>query len=91
MNGKFRCTYDDSYRTFKTKESMIKHKIKDPDHFYCKRCDVDCEDDMSFLIHQIESSKHMACPKCGEEFEGSAARDLPAETMSQAILVHKFD
>ena len=62
---------------------MIKHKKKDPMHAYCSKCNVDCENDMNFMIHQIESSKHsrltararnelltmllVCCPVCGME------------------------
>lgn len=79
--GKVKCTYEDCFKRFKTEEAMKKHKTKDPDHFYCKRCDHDCEDDMDYLYHQIVSYKHIACPQCGTEFEGSAARDAHVETV----------
>ena len=58
MAGKIKCSYEDCYRTFKSQELMIQHKIKEPAHEYCKRCDVDCEDDMEYLIHQMNNSKH---------------------------------
>jgi len=56
--SKVKCTYEDCPKRFASVDSMIKHKVKDPDHDYCKRCDVDCEDDMAYLIHQIQSPKH---------------------------------
>ena len=79
---KIKCTYEDCFKRFTSDQAMRKHKIKDTDHFYCKRCDVDCEDDMSYLIHQIVSAKHIACPECGAEFEGSSARDLHVDAVS---------
>lgn len=82
MSGKIKCTYEDCFKHFKTELAMKKHKEKDPDHFYCKRCNVDCEDDTEFLIHQIISPKHLACPTCGAEFDGNAARDLHVEVVS---------
>lgn len=53
-----KCTYEKCFRHFNSKQSMIEHKTKDPAHSYCKRCDVDCEDDMHLFIHQLGSSDH---------------------------------
>lgn len=58
MAGKIKCSYDDCHKHFKSYESMIEHKIKEPTHEYCKRCDVDCEDDIAYLIHQMNNPKH---------------------------------
>jgi|SRR5271156_3039527 len=42
---------------------MIKYKVKDPEHEYYKRCDIDCDDPTSYLIHQIRNpSKHSELP-----------------------------
>lgn len=87
MSGKIKCTYEDCFKHFKTELAMKKHKEKDPDHFYCKRCNVDCEDDTEFLIHQIISPKHIACPTCGAEFEGDSARDIHVEVVSPSCAV----
>ena len=88
------CTYDDCPKTFKTGDAMVKHKVKDPVHSYCKKCDVDCKDDLEYLIHQIESSNHgelalesnllisrlpVACPICGREFQSKSGRDSHVE------------
>ena len=53
-----KCTYEGCFKRFKDNEAMIKHKIKEPAHDYCKRCDQDCNDDLDFLIHQISSPNH---------------------------------
>ena len=55
---KTKCTYPECFKHFETEDAMIKHKKKDPDHAYCKKCKLDCADDMFLLIHQIESPKH---------------------------------
>jgi hypothetical protein len=88
MSNKIKCSYEDCFRHFKSEEAMRKHKEKDPDHFYCKRCDFDAEDDVSYLIHQIEGSngKHICCPVCGEEFEGTSGRDLHVQVVSTSLL-----
>lgn len=40
----FECTYPNCIRRFATLKEMKYHKVDDPDHYYCKKCDVDCED-----------------------------------------------
>ena len=56
--SKIKCTYRDCFKHFDTKEKMIRHKVKEPDHSYCKVCDVDCENDMLYFIHQLASPAH---------------------------------
>jgi hypothetical protein len=56
--GKVKCTYEDCFKHFDNQQSMIRHKVKDPNHSYCKTCDVDCADDMYFFIHQLASPNH---------------------------------
>lgn len=40
----FECTYGECIKRFATLKEMKYHKINDPDHYYCKKCDLDCED-----------------------------------------------
>ena len=40
----FECTMEECKMRFKTLKDMKLHKHIDPDHFYCKKCDVDCVD-----------------------------------------------
>lgn len=51
---------------------MMMHKKKEPNHEYCHKCDVDCEDDSDLLIHMIESGKHSK----------RRARSLPCRLMA---------
>ena len=37
---------------------MRYHKDSEPEHEYCYKCDVDCEDDSALLVHMIESCRH---------------------------------
>jgi len=53
-----KCTYESCFKRFSSEEAMIKHKIKAPEHDYCAKCKVDCQDDLDYLIHQIQSPKH---------------------------------
>lgn len=55
---KVKCTYQDCFKHFNSKDAMIAHKTKDPAHSYCKSCDVDCEDDMHLFIHQLGTLAH---------------------------------
>jgi hypothetical protein len=55
---KVKCTYENCFKHFSSTDAMIAHKKKDPNHSYCERCDVDCEDDMLYFIHQLGSSAH---------------------------------
>lgn len=55
---KIKCSYESCYQHFDSHDAMIKHKKKDPEHAYCRKCDIDCSDDMQLMIHQIESPKH---------------------------------
>jgi hypothetical protein len=56
--GKVKCTYEDCHRHFADEKAMIRHKMSDPNHSYCKLCNVDCEDDMYLFIHQLASPQH---------------------------------
>ena len=53
-----KCSFENCYKHFESRVSMIKHKMKDPMHSYCKKCDHDAKDDTELLIHQITSPRH---------------------------------
>lgn len=57
------CTYPKCIRRFATLKEMKYHKVDDPDHYYCKKCDVDCEDWDAL----IQVSK-MTAPFCWQFF-----------------------
>lgn len=40
----FECTYPNCIKRFATEKEMKLHKKGAEDHYYCKKCDVDCED-----------------------------------------------
>ncbi|EXJ94427.1 hypothetical protein A1O1_02822 [Capronia coronata CBS 617.96] len=76
---KIKCTYEDCFRHFSSREAMIAHKTKDPNHSYCALCDVDCGDDMLLFIHQLGTSAHICCPVCAQEFKSAGGRDRHVE------------
>lgn len=47
------CTYEDCGKYFETEKLMKRHKKDDPEHFYCKKCDVDCEDWDDLTRHKV--------------------------------------
>lgn len=89
---KVKCTYPDCVRSFDTVKEMKGHKLSDPDHNYCKKCDVDCGDWDDFTQHKVnamapwledgdkkgsgENPKHIVCEFCGEDFKSFGGRKL---------------
>ncbi|RMZ75364.1 hypothetical protein DV738_g5528, partial [Chaetothyriales sp. CBS 135597] len=80
-----KCTYDGCNFYFATEKEMIRHKKKDPDHFYCQKCDEDYDDDTEYMIHQILSPRHTVCPSCGMEFKSASGRDRHSHAASQRL------
>lgn len=81
----FPCTYSECTMGFPTLKLMKKHKLAR--HDYCKRCDLDCEDDVALINHRIASTlsgedMHIACLKCGDDFECEAGRARHNELVS---------
>ena len=80
-----KCTYTDCSKRFDTEKEMKYHKKTDTEHFYCKKCDVDCEDWNHLKAHKVatmapwveghmsdnkdESPKHIVCEFCGMDFK----------------------
>ncbi|EME86260.1 uncharacterized protein MYCFIDRAFT_82185 [Pseudocercospora fijiensis CIRAD86] len=83
------CSYADCQHRFDTVEDMIHHKIREPSHFYCKKCKVDCADWEGLLAHQVdmmapflgekkrdsgERPTHIVCELCGITFKSMGGR-----------------
>ncbi|KIW34231.1 uncharacterized protein PV07_01024 [Cladophialophora immunda] len=81
---KIKCTYEDCFKQFDSRQAMVRHKEKDPGHSYCKLCDVDCANDMFLFIHQLGSPAHICCPICACEFKSTIARDTHMETQHRS-------
>jgi len=69
-----KCSYEDCYQSFDTKEEMIRHKKYSEEHEYCSKCDLDCEDLDAYVLHKITAplQHKKACRHCGDEFHTKA-------------------
>lgn len=81
----FKCTYKHCTKYFETEKLMKRHKRDDPDHFYCKKCDIDCKDWNDLTKHKVammspwlgsrvkhdkdNSPPHIVCEFCGQDFK----------------------
>ena len=85
---KVECTYGNCSKRFNTVKEMKRHKLDEPEHNYCKKCDVDCECWEDLTLHKVEamlpwlSGKantdeapiHIVCEFCGEDFKSFGGR-----------------
>lgn len=69
---------------------MKSHKKHDPEHYYCKKCDVDCADWEALTQHKVDAMapwlderhrppkevlpKHIVCEFCGQDFNSFGGR-----------------
>lgn len=99
-----KCTYGDCSKRFATEKEMKRHKVDATEHFYCKKCNVDCVDWDEFVRHKVdamwpwldgrmrdnkdESPKHIVCEFCGQDFKSFGGRKLHRE---QASLPHLIE
>ena len=89
--GSIPCTKPGCLQRFATSKEMKAHKKHDPEHFYCRRCDVDCEDWNDFTKHKVDAMMpylekivrardvppaHVVCELCGMDFETFGGRKL---------------
>jgi hypothetical protein len=49
-----KCNIDGCYQSFDSEKEMKRHKLDDPTHFYCKKCDVDCKDWVDLIEHKVD-------------------------------------
>lgn len=79
---------------------MKNHKIETPEHYYCKKCDVDCDDWDELLQHKVdmmapfiegrkrvrdEKPRHIVCEFCGENFKSFDGRKLHRTQVSPTM------
>lgn len=85
-----KCTYIRCENRFATVKDMKRHKQCATDHFYCKKCDVDCLDWAALTEHKVEAMRpwlegqmgdrpdehpnHIVCEFCGEDFRSFGGR-----------------
>ncbi|KAH8429479.1 putative C2H2 finger domain protein [Aspergillus melleus] len=82
--SKVPCTFPGCSLIFDSPNEMIRHKILEPYHEYCKRCYEDFPDEERLLIHKMRSSKHIVCPICGSEYRSEGGRDAHIRQEHQA-------
>ena len=89
---KFKCTYDECTKRFETEKEMKRHKANEPEHAYCKKCNVDCDDWEHLVQHKVDAMQpwvqgklkrnkgtspvHICCEFCGEDFKSFGGRKI---------------
>ncbi|MCJ1229729.1 hypothetical protein MMC12_006399 [Toensbergia leucococca] len=68
------CTFPNCNAKFASLVLLKRHKNER--HDYCKRCDLDFEDDAAYLKHKIfDIENHITCCICSEDFHSEGGRD----------------
>ncbi|CAK3795614.1 hypothetical protein CB0940_02692 [Lecanosticta acicola] len=96
----FECTYPECPHRFETLKGMQRHKKYYADHYYCKRCDVDCDSWEELTAHKVDNMApyvegkiqptpdnmpdHIVCEFCGEDFKSFGGRKIHRERMHEA-------
>lgn len=83
----FKCTLDWCQHRFETEKEMKIHKKYAEDHYYCKKCNVDCADWEDLTAHKVDAMAphlekrikgvtipHIVCEFCGQDFESFGGR-----------------
>ena len=99
-----KCTYPDCMKYFKTEKEMKGHKLLEPEHNYCKKCNVDCKDWEDLIQHKVmamtpflegrmkhnedENPKHIVCEFCGVDFKSFGGRKRHREQVSHYHLTY---
>ncbi|GAB1743090.1 hypothetical protein NU219Hw_g8946t1 [Hortaea werneckii] len=99
QNPSVKCTYPTCEKTFDCQKDMKRHKLSDPDHDYCKKCDVDCDSYDDLTQHKVsmmaefwadkdrkpgDSPAHITCEFCGMDFKSFGGRRKHREQFHQA-------
>lgn len=95
----WKCTYPSCQKFFDCEKTMKRHKLSDPEHNYCKKCDVDCESWEELVQHKVnlmqkfwsdktkqagDQPKHITCEFCGEDFKSFGGRKTHRTRMHAA-------
>ncbi|KAI6881175.1 hypothetical protein KC360_g6803 [Hortaea werneckii] len=99
QNPLIKCTYPTCEKTFDCQKDMKRHKLSDPDHDYCKKCDVDCDSYDDLTQHKVsmmaefwadkdrkpgDSPAHITCEFCGMDFKSFGGRKKHREQFHPA-------
>ncbi|KAK4539967.1 hypothetical protein LTR36_009937 [Oleoguttula mirabilis] len=86
---KIKCTYGDCNKRFNSEKEMKGHKLSEPEHNFCKKCNVDCTSWEDLTQHKVSmmsefmhdklrepdaAPKHITCEFCGEDFKSFGGR-----------------
>jgi hypothetical protein len=90
-----KCNIEGCFQSFGTLQEMKRHKLDDPTHFYCKKCNVDCDSWADLIEHKVDgmapwleckpedrpkgNPPHICCEFCGEDFRSLGGRMLHRE------------
>ncbi|KAJ5611051.1 C2H2 finger domain protein [Penicillium lagena] len=75
-SSKVVCSFKGCLQDFDSEKAMRAHKMYDPKHEYCAKCNMDFGDRTEYYIHRIMSNKHFMCPICTVEFRSSTGREI---------------
>ncbi|KAI9713125.1 MAG: hypothetical protein M1820_001110 [Bogoriella megaspora] len=62
------CPFKGCGKTFPGLKELVRHKINEDDHHYCKKCDKNFVDYDAYLVHRVASPVHITCEHCGQDF-----------------------
>src|SRR4051812_22309192 len=85
-----RCTYEDCPVIFRSEKAMKKHKLNDPAHDYCRKCDLDFTSYDEFAQHKAfrPETPHKECRICGDEFRTKSGLYRHIDLVSLDILAN---
>lgn len=66
-------------QAFDTTKEMGQHKVVDPNHDYCKKCDMDCDSWDQFTQHKVG----LMSPFLEGNFEESSRTDKPVHIVCE--------
>ncbi|RMY89353.1 hypothetical protein D0862_10231 [Hortaea werneckii] len=99
QNPLVKCTYPTCEKTFDCQKDMKRHKLSNPDHDYCNKCDVDCDSYDDLTQHKVsmmaefwadkdrkagDSPAHITCEFCGMDFKSFGGRKKHREQFHPA-------
>lgn len=70
-----KCTFNDCDLIFNSEKEMIRHKIAEVHHEYCKKCNLDFDNFDQHFLHKLANAIHIVCPVCSELFKSEGGRD----------------
>lgn len=79
------CSIKGCSEYFTSESSRKQHWADEPDHEYCVKCDVLCEDFETILHHLTTSENHIVCPVCARQFGSEAGKEKHIRTTHRDV------